>query len=372
MRAQAAYQQALDLAGRRTPVAVAQACLGLAQLTEHTNTATALDWVAQGIAAAAAHPALSARLERRRGSILYLQQDLAAAQVALERALHLADPTDLTTRADAYVDLGNLACQTGAFDRGAELFQAALALYERANDIWRMLPVQQNLAQLAEISGDWAGALDAYAQTQALAERLGRVETAVRMQLAQGILHLNRGAYDQAWAMLEAARAAAEHHGLVEPLIAAHASCADLALRLHDLPTAQTQLAAAELWTSRSGIQTQQAELLTLRATYALLADDPTTALDLAQAAVDLAHTQQNALDQGRALRVVAQIHLHNGDQSAAQAALAPAHELLADEPYEVARTWVIVAACFPPESAAQQQARATAEALFAQLGVLR
>src|SRR5690606_25049151 len=107
---------------------------------------------------------------------------------------------------------------------------------------------------------------------------------------------------------------------------------------------ARAELEQALALAERAGYRRFLPEAMSTRARLELGAGELAASERAARAALDCAREARSGVSEGMAHRLLAGVLLRAGDLGRAEAALACAHRLLAEETYEQARTWVVEA----------------------------
>lgn len=316
----------------------ARACRGMAELLEYEDPQVAQVWVERAASALGTTTGQeAAALAVRQGSIAIALGRLDEAEDALARAVALTGPDELN-RALALNNLGIVACMQGAYGAGREHFAAALHIHQRLGSPWSMVDVLHNLGMADYVAGDWSAAEEHYLQALELAKQLGLTANLVALSLNLGMLALRRGEYEKALGLLTDCIELARANRLTEYLTGGLLSLADLRLRGAQLAEADAALAEAASLAQAIASLSDQVEAECLRAELALRRGEPQLALEHASAGVGLAREHELTTELGNALRALG-LALLAGRPEEAWAALAESADLLADEPYELART---------------------------------
>jgi tetratricopeptide (TPR) repeat protein len=374
--ARSSFAQALDLLAERgaepaVRVARARTCRGMGELLELENPQEAMVWLQRGLTElGGSDSAEEARLNRWVGATLMTLGQPAEAEVPLERSLALLPPTDVATRADIILNLGVAHCMRGDLAAGKELFAQSLELYERSGKKWATLGVRQNLAQIHQITGNWIAASQEYQSALAEAVQMGLVIRQVGLALALGILRTRQGQLDAALDLLTTARILAEREELLLNLLQIQSSLGDLYVCCGDTAAAEGAVQVSLDLARTLNTVDQLPEIYRTRALLHLQAGDHTNALAAAGEALRFAREIDDSLAEGMGLRVQGQVLATTGQLAEAHAAFTRSAELLADDPYELARVRDAWGAALAPSDPAQSRdLRAQARTAFAALG---
>ncbi|MFW9894021.1 MAG: tetratricopeptide repeat protein, partial [Candidatus Thorarchaeota archaeon] len=343
--ARACYQRALASL-KRIPdspsirEARARAYRGLGVLVEYEAPKEALDWLRQGLEELSNVSAREeAALHIKIGSVQTALGDYEAAILSLERGLELLAEEPSQLRARALANLGTVYGTQGDIERGNSFTVQGLEISQQLNDYYQMLVMQSNLGIDKEILGDWEGAVTDYRQALALAEQLGSVAEQVRIESNLGLLYTNRGDDKLATARLSHALDMARRHDLNEQLVHILSNLADLHLRQDEVEAAKPLLGEAERLALEMDSKYQLPEIYRGWARVQLANGQSGGALVNAERAVSLARDLGMDLEEGVGLRVLGQTLIANGQANPGVGALKQSLALLADDPYEVARS---------------------------------
>ncbi|HKU61806.1 MAG TPA: CHAT domain-containing protein [Gemmatimonadales bacterium] len=172
-----------------------------------------------------------ARLESRRSDEFQARGWLGEAKLALSRVLAEAEISHNRQRSGyAYAGLGMLALRVGDLPTAARRFEQAATLYDSLGNGEGAMISRQNRAEVMEVTGDLAGARDAFQQSLEEAEQGEFFEDAVIMRQ-----HLAR-----------------------------------IAIRLHDWSDAERQLAFADSAAHVRGLEQMRGSLVYDRARLAI------------------------------------------------------------------------------------------------------
>ena len=188
------------------------------------------------------------------------------------------------------------------------------------------------------VAGAWDEAVDLFTQGLVQATKLGIVQQQTLFALNLGILYTWQGDDDEAEAHLQQLRALTGNRPLDEHAIYGTYALADLRLRQGQLDEAARLLADAEAMVASQEITWQLAEIYRLWAQVHLAQGNLDAAYDYAQRSVTLAGELAMTRDEGIGQGVLGQVLAAQEQAEAARAAFQRGTELLADEPYELAR----------------------------------
>lgn len=360
-----------QLSGPERHLALAQICRGMGELLEPEDAQAALAWLQRGLEAAqGVDAAEEARLLIRISSVQIGTGELGAARAVLERSLHVLPPEAEVLRADVLLNLGTTYGTMGDLEQAVACLVEALQIYQRKGDRWCEAIVRQSLGMARTIQGDWPGAAAEYRQALAIAEQFGSPARLADLTNNLGWLRARQGAYREARSLLEQSAALAQNHGLRENLVYVRTNLAALAIVEQDWEAADTALRAAEELALELGVRGELPEIYRSRALICLAQGAGAQAHNEVTQALTIARELEDPLAEGASLRVAGQVRLVSGDPGGALAAFATSAALLAEDPFEQARThaaWGRALLAMGAGGAADllQQARAA----FARLG---
>jgi tetratricopeptide (TPR) repeat protein len=370
--ARAAYDQARALLtpAVNAPVLRAELSFGLAGLVEQDSFAEARRLVQAGLAALGdADPLLAASLHIKEAGLLSSLGDYAAARAAAERGLALLPATPHVLLVAAHENLGVIDFYTGNLAGAVDHWTRGLAICRRLPHPFKMVDLLNNFGASHLVAGNWGEAGRLLEEGLAEAQKLGTAHHQALFHLNLGILRTWQGDDAAAEGHLQTL---ADYAG--EYASNARYSLADLRLRQGRLAEAVQLLDEAATLITAAGAAYQWPELHRLRAQLLLAQEEPVAAQVAIQESLRLAREMRMARDEGIALGILGQVLTAVGATADADDAFRRSLELLADEPYEQARTqmaWGL----------AQQQGGATmagnellaaAAQCFAQLGAQR
>ncbi|HEU4324705.1 MAG TPA: CHAT domain-containing protein [Roseiflexaceae bacterium] len=349
----------------------ARACRGMGDLLEIQNPAEAREWLRRGLDLLGDVDRTEAGwLHLRLGAVLMLSGDDDGAAAALAQSLVLLPQEAHEPRGRVELNLGVLACQHGELVQGEHHFQRALAEFERGGIYWLEAGVCQNLGMIRMINGDWPGAAEMYSQGIVQARELGLIYDLLALQNNLGVLRICQGRLAEARVTLDDALASAIASGLRENQVHLLVNLADLELRCTHWGAAADLLARAGPLAEELELRGQIGEIAQLRVPLCLACGDLAGALEHAERAVAEARAQGDPLYEGKGLRAQGQALLAVGRAGEAQAVWAQSVQLLADEPYEQARTQALWGrSLLERDPGAGQALLEEARATFARLG---
>lgn len=352
----------------------ARACCEMGVLLEQGNPHQALRWYERGLLFLGdVSPSEAAVLHRWIGSALTSLGQLEAASAALERCLALLPAEATVMRARVQVNLGVLACQRGEMVRGETLFREALAVYERSGNRWREVSVRQNLALVLWMRGDWNSAAAMYGHAIPQAQALGLVLDHASLLNGLGLLQINQGLFDEAHATLAEALTQARQHQFGDLAVMIQLNLAEVALRRERWEQAEHLLIEAERQAEVLGQSIYAAEVARGRTQVLLARGEIGAALAEAARALAEARALEDPEAVGVSQWVCGRALLAAGQTEQALAAWAASADLLADYPYQQARTRLCWGAALrASDPAAAQALLEQARAVFVRLGAAR
>ncbi len=334
-RAAYAEAQALLTPAVNAPVLRAELCFGLAGLTEQESFAAARALVQQGLAALGdADPLLAASLHLKEAGLLCALGDYDAARQAADRGLALLPPTPHVLLVAAHENLGVIDFYTGNLAGAVEHWTRGLAICRRLPHPFKAVDLLNNLGAYHLVAGHWGEAGRLLEEGLAEAEKLGTAHHGALFHLNLGILRTWQGEDAAAAGHLQTL---ARYPG--EYASNARYSLADLRLRQGRLAEAAQLLDEAATLITAAGAAYQWPELHRLRAQLLLAQGEPGAAHTAIAESLRLAREMSMARDEGIALGILGQVLAAAGAMPAAADAFRRSLELLADEPYEQART---------------------------------
>lgn len=320
-----------------------RACRSIGASLEHESPQEALDWLQQASQVlAGANDFEEALVRRRIGSIFIAIGDHKSALQELTSSLHLFPPDFGYGRAQHLLNLGIVYCSLGDISRGKDYYLQALRIYEQTHNHWGIIGVRQNIGIELEIAGEWDAAAQEYEHALEAAQTLGAIGEQIISKLTLGILHTNRGDFQQArdylLSCLELAQSCNDH----EDIICAQSSLADLYMRQNDIDSAEPLLRTAEALSYQFNIKSQLPEIYRGWAHIHLVRSQSYRAQDAARRALSTAEDLGSDIEKGVGLRVLGMTLAAAGQQSSALAIFDQSLALLQQrDPYEAARTQV-------------------------------
>lgn len=335
--ARAAYDQAHALLtpAVNAPVLRAELCFGLAGLTEQESFAEARALVQTGLAAlGAADPLLAASLHIKEAGLLSSLGDYDAARAAAQRGLALLPPTPHVMLVAAHENLGVIDFYTGQMAQAVDHWTRGLAICRRLPHPFKAIDLLNNLGAYHLVTGNWDEAGRLLTEGLIEAQKLGTANH-------QALFHLNLGIL-RTWQWDDTA--AELHLQALSRQVGEYASnakysLADLRLRQGRLTEAAQLLDEAATLITAAGAAYQWPELHRLRAQLWLAQGEPVAAQTAIQESLRLAREMGMARDEGIALGILGQLLSAAGARVDANNAFQRSLALLADEPYEKART---------------------------------
>ena len=229
-------------------ILTARACRCIGALLEYESPDEAWEYLCRGLdELAKVNVPEKAFLYIRKGSILMGQGKYASAQDALKKGLELLPAEGHNHwHAAARNNLGTVYRRRGNLQRGKELHQQALDIYEQSHNYWGVISARVNLSLATTLAGDWSEALDETKNALALAERLGVVRHRTNLEMNLGDLHLKLGDPASAAQHLQRCIDLADEHNLNEHRLYAMCTLASLHVQQEQWDTAETCLTQAE------------------------------------------------------------------------------------------------------------------------------
>ncbi|MCL4861743.1 MAG: CHAT domain-containing protein [Caldilineaceae bacterium] len=302
-----------------------------------------------------------------------LGDDVQARQ-SLDFAVAMMPPTLSSLRIDALIQLSNLARLQGDHAQAVSNGQEAIRLAEQSHDYLALGILWGNLAIDQIYLGEWHASQNSHQRALALAEQMGDVAEQIRLTSNLGSLYRDLGDDEAAsrylFAALEQAR---NHKTLQEDLLYIQCTLADYHLRRNEVTQAMAALQEATSLANELQIIPLQPYIQSFWALAYLGQGEVDQAQAAATQALALAHGVENPHTLGTCLRTQGQVLLARGAYAEALDAFAHSAELLADDPYEAARTkleWGRTLASGANAQAAQLLAEAGA--VFERLGARR
>ena len=370
--ARAAYDQAHALLPPtvNAPVLRAELCFGLAGLTEQESFAEARALVQARLAALGdADPLLAASLHIKEAGLLSSLGDYDPARAAAQRGLALLPPTPHVLLVAAHENLGVIDFYTGNMAGAVDHWTRGLAIAQRLPHPFKVIDLLNNLGAYHLVAGHWdeAGRLLTEGLTEA--QKLGTANHQALFHLNLGILRTWQGEDATAERHLQTLASYAGEYASN-----ARYSLADLRLRQGRLAEAAQLLDEAATLITAAGAAYQWPELHRLRAQLLLAQGEPVAAQVAIGESLRLAGEMRMARDEGIALGILGHLLAAEGATADADDAFRRSLELLADEPYEKARTQIAWGRALRTrgDQAAGSALIEVAQRTFAQLGAQR
>jgi tetratricopeptide (TPR) repeat protein len=353
----------------------ASVCTGMGELLQHESPRLALEWLQRGLAilGARGRSEQTADLYIRIGNILSRMSDYPAALHAVQHGLQLLPAGNSYSRVGALINLGHIAYYQTNLDKALAYTQQALDLNQQLHDAFRKITILGNLGAFKAIAGDWGAAVADYRQAAELAEQLGNVAERTRLETNLGLLSINRGDDQAASAHLINGLALARAYNLREWELTGQFGLAELHIRRHETHAAIPLLEEVERLARETENKSRIQEVYRYWS-QVNIHHDIQAALDNADRALSLANDLGDSYAEGLSLQTQGQALRIAGQAEAAITAFTRSLELLADDPYETARTQMqfglVLGECGDRErgTAMLQEARAT----FLRLGAKR
>jgi tetratricopeptide (TPR) repeat protein len=231
-----------------------------------------------------------------------------------------------------------------------------------------------NLGLFKHVAGDWDAAIADYTQAAALAERLGNQAQRALMEMNLGQSWIARGDDETALRYLSNSLALARDNGLDEYILGCLSGLVDLYLRRGEADLAEPYLTEAMQIVRKFEQNYRLSELYRWWSELRLFRSDVSEAMNNAAKALELARRLGDPIDEGLSLRTYGQALRAAGDLNDALMMFQQSAELLADEPYEAARTKHALALTLGDLGNAEQghAMLVDAQAIFARLGARR
>jgi tetratricopeptide (TPR) repeat protein len=318
----------------------ARACLGMGELLQDESPQDALDWLRRGLEEdGGANSQVEAALHIRAGYIQMQLGQYAKASASVDRGLNLLPPGPSQLRGFALLQLGSIHSEQGNSTLGQEYTRRALEMSRQLHDDFLTLRALTNQAVDRSDSGQWQEAIADLQQALILVERVGDAKARPFLEMNLGRAYMDMGDDEAALRHLLRCLELAQEQS--DYLVEVHVqrNLAELHLRLGDLDGARQALARAEALTFDIEAQDHLPELYRIWAELDLAEDHLPEALDHAERAVRLAQDLGVEWEQGPSLRVWGQALFANGQYEIALNTFEQSLALLAEEPYEAART---------------------------------
>jgi tetratricopeptide (TPR) repeat protein len=353
----------------------AQLCAEMGRLLQNDDPRLALDWLQRGLAAIAENsPEHAAQLLILISSVQIALADYPAARDAAQQGLALLAVETSPLRVSALISLGRIAYHEGALGQAMEQMQRALRLNEQLHDSFRTIGILVNLGVFKDVAGDWEGALEDYRRGVDLAGQLGSNVQQARLEQNIGMLSMNMGDDEAAMAHLTSGLALARAGNMREFELGCQSGLIDLYLRRGEVDAAMPLLIEAERLAHETDNSLRMTEIDRWWAEVYLRRGDMLVAREYAERAIGLGREMGDPYDEGLSLRIQGQILHAHGQTVDASNVFEQSQKLLADDPYESARTQALFGLALRSGQerergmALLEQARAT----FARLGAKR
>lgn len=305
--------------------------------------ATALDWLSRGLIELSEHhaPELKASLQMEIGMMQARLGQFAAALASIQAGLDDLPEDAHHLHLEGMIDLGYVYERQGQPEQAKTHILQALTLSQELHDDFRMISILINLGTIQLATGEWSSAVQNYEQALALTKRVGNQQGATRVVLEAnlGWLYTHLGEDEMALTYLTSGLDLARKSNLSEYLIGILVYLASLHLHQKNSERAQPLLVEAEALALAINVKFELPELYRNWAWLNLLQDQPPAALARAEQAVAIARLLQTDVPLGASLRIYGETLLANQQPAAALAAFAQSLTLVANDPYESART---------------------------------
>jgi tetratricopeptide (TPR) repeat protein len=379
----------------------ARACRLMGDLLIYESPQDALDWLHRGLAelaitsdtlpSDAPSPADLGQLDgqpadlaeghmREEGAILHLlagsahiyMGDYPEALHTVQTGLELLPEGPSQRRVTGLINLGVICGCRGDLERGKAFTLRAFEISQQLHDHFQMITILDNLGSFKCLDGDWEGAIADYQQGLVLAERLGSLAQRTRLALNLGSVYLRKGDHAGAGELFSASLDTARKSKLFKYVLTGLIDLADLHLHQGKPESAAPLLTEAEHLALEKNTRYQLPEIYRLWAKVQLAGGQSQAMLEYAERSVNLARDLQMPLEEGASLRTLGQGLLASERHQAALAAFEESLVLLANDPYQAARTKMQWGLALNPGESEQgmsllREARATFEALGAQ-----
>jgi tetratricopeptide (TPR) repeat protein len=354
----------------------ARVCIGMGDSLRYDSPQGALEWVRRGLSdlAESDFPREAASLHILVASTQTTMGDYGAALEAAQQGLALAPSELRQLRADALIMLGTIYGYKGDIAQSNAYTQQALEICRRLHDSLRIVRILNNMGIDTSITGDWAGAVAYWQEALALSEQLGNLTLRIRLEMNLGQLSVNQGEDEAARAYLGSSLALARLNHLRELEIVSLGVLADLHLRRHEPDQARPLVAEVERLAGENSHKHWLQEAARYQAQIQLESGDAQAAQQAIQHALRLVRELSDTYEEGLASRVHGQVLRARGRPEAALAAFEQSLALLADDPYESARSQVQLglALCDGGDMQRGHALFEDARAVFARLGARR
>jgi tetratricopeptide (TPR) repeat protein len=354
----------------------ARVCMGMGASLRHEAPQSALEWIRRGrdgLDARELQPEAAA-LQILMGSAHMRIGEYQEALEAVHRGLAMLPAGHSQLHADGLNLLGIMYGSKGDIEQRDTYSAQALVVCRELHDSLRTISILSNLAVDKYVTGDWAGAIADCREALSLAEQLGSQTHRLGLIQNLGIMLINSGDDAAALDYLTKNRALAHANRVIEYEIGCLIGLADLYLRRDEPEEAIPLLTEAEQLIAQTNMNNRLSETYRFWSQAHHARDQAELALEYVDRALQQARDLEEPFDEGLALRIQGQILHAAGQPKAALAAFERSLELLADDPYELARTQVLYGQALRAGgdeergNALLEQARA----VFAQLGAQR
>ena len=325
----------------KTQQLIARLCRGLGELLQYEDPVEALEWLLRGQEALAGIGDVeqNAALSLLVGNVHILAGNYEAALQAVEKGLAQLPERPSDLHIDAYINLGTIYAYQGDVHRSNAYTRQALALSQALGDDFRRVTILGNLGLDEFMSGDWPAGVRETSQALELAEQLGSKAQQARLALSLGWMCMNQGDDHAARAHLSRCLEIAQMGKLNEFLISGNATLADLCLRQGELTLAAEAVQRSLGYASQAEMKDQLPEIYRHWAVLSLAQGNLPAAQEALERSLQMAQEIGMPGEEGMSLRIVAQTQNAAGQPELAWASFARSLDLLADNPYEAART---------------------------------
>ncbi|HTE56217.1 MAG TPA: protein kinase [Kofleriaceae bacterium] len=304
--------------------------------------------------AGATAPLDRARLLYKLGSAASHRADYTRAVDCLERGLALLGPVGQLERAERPVRqlaarlLGTLGWvighEIGDHRRGSPHAERAVALLEDDPDLLELALALGRLAANYLRAGRWRDRLRCNLRHLEIAQALADPERELIAHVNLGVNYHSLGQIVTAIEHTRRAQELAAAAGRMAARALVHNNLGVILVDAGEDARARAELDEALVLAARAGYRRLLPEALSTLARLDLRAGDPAAAEGRARAALEHARGAGAAVGEGIALRVLAGVMAGADRAAEVDEALAAAERCLADDRYELARTWVVSA----------------------------
>jgi tetratricopeptide (TPR) repeat protein len=301
-------------------------------------------------------------------------EDYQEAIEAVRRGLALLPSGPSQLRADGLKLLGTICGLKGNIEQSDGYSKQALEISRQLPDTLRIIEILSNLGVDKYIFGDWAGAIADCREALNLAEQLGSQTHRLGLVQNLGIMQINSGDDAAALDYLTKNLALAHANRVIEYEIGCLIGLADLHLRRDRAEEAIPLLTEAERLIEQTNMNNRLSETYRFWSQVYLTRAQLEMALEYVDRALQQARDLEEPFDEGLALRIQGQALRAAGQSEAALEAFERSLELLADDPYESARTQVQLGLALRDRGDIEQGNALfeEARAVFARLGAQR